>query len=118
MNKPLDTCQVHCIHEDAVNQVLKEMISIETAQALAELFKTLSDPSRVKLIFALLKQELCVCDLASITGSSESSVSHHLRVLRAQKLVKFRRQGKVVYYSLDDHHVEALLSQGLEHVSE
>lgn len=118
MDQPLDSCEIHCIHEDTVQKVLEKMINSETAQSLADLFKTLGDPSRVKLIYALMKHELCVCDLAAVTGSSESSVSHHLRILRSQKLVKFRRQGKIVYYSLDDQHVEDLILQGWEHVSE
>jgi DNA-binding transcriptional ArsR family regulator len=111
-------CEVSCIHEENVIAVRRQMIREDTAQDLADLFKTLGDPTRVKLLFALMKKELCVCDLAAVIEVSESAVSHQLRVLRSQKLVKFRREGRVVYYSLDDDHVHKLFGQGLEHVTE
>jgi len=111
-------CSVQCIHEEKVAATAKLMPSEDITQALAHIFKTLSDNSRIKILFALLHNELCVCDLAAVTGSSESSVSHHLRLLRADKLVKYRREGKVVYYSLTDEHVEKIFQQGLEHVTE
>lgn len=114
----MDRCEVHCIHEQEVAAVKGEMIDDETACSLADTFKVLGDPTRVKILFALMKKELCVCDLAAAVGVSESAVSHQLRLLRTQKLVKYRRDGKVMYYTLDDDHVAGLFAQGLEHVRE
>lgn len=114
----VDLCEVNCIHEDNVKEVRRQMIAEDLTRSLAEFFKTMGDPTRVKLLYALTKKELCVCDLAAVIGASESAVSHQLRLLRTQKLVKFRREGKVLYYSLADHHVTGLFAQGLEHVTE
>jgi len=94
------------------------MIGDDDATALAEAFKVLSDPTRVKILFALSKAELCVCDLSALLGMNESAVSHHLRLLRALKLVTYRREGRMAYYSLDDEHIEKLFQQGLEHIQE
>ena len=111
-----DRCGVSCIHEEAVAEVSQKMMKGDEAQALADTFKTLADPNRVKLIFALMHRELCVCDLAAVIGASDSAVSHQLRILRTQKLVKFRRDGKILYYSLIDDHIGVLFKQGLEHI--
>ncbi|NLW91791.1 MAG: winged helix-turn-helix transcriptional regulator [Syntrophomonadaceae bacterium] len=113
-----EICAECCIHEEKVKAVQADMPGIETIFALADTFKTLGDPTRLKLLFALMQQELCVCDLAALIEVSESAVSHQLRVLRGQKLVRFRRDGKNLYYSLDDDHVRTLFAQGLEHVRE
>ncbi len=118
MAKGLDRCDINCIHEEAVNDVLKIMLSDTIAASLAELFKALGEPNRVKILFALMARELCVCDLAAVIGASDSAVSHQLRILRTLKLIKFRRDGKILYYSLADAHVEKLFAQGLEHVTE
>lgn len=114
----IDRCDITCINEANVQEVRQKMIGEEVAQPLAEIFKTLGDPTRIKLLFALMSKELCVCDLAAVIGVSESAVSHQLRILRTQKLVKFRREGKILYYSLADQHVKKLFEQGLEHVLE
>jgi len=116
----LDRCEVVCIHEDRVREVREALLKEreEAVFSLAELFKTLGDPTRVKILLALMQGELCVCDLAAVVGISDSAVSHQLRVLRASRLVKFRREGKVVYYALADDHVRRLFEQGLEHVHE
>lgn len=114
----LDRCDVNCIHDEAVAEVREALFGEETAVSLAELFKALGDPTRVKILFSLLTRELCVCDLAAVIGVSESAVSHQLRMLRTLRLVKYRRDGKVLYYSLADSHVERLFAQGLEHVTE
>lgn len=113
-----DVCDVHYINEKSVKAVQKVMISDEIAEALAETFKVLSDPTRVKILCALSKAELCVCDLSALLGMNDSAVSHHLRLLRTLKLVKYRREGRMAYYSLDDEHIEKLFQQGLEHVQE
>ncbi|MGE5544637.1 MAG: ArsR/SmtB family transcription factor [Bacillota bacterium] len=118
MDYELDRCEINCIHEYAVQEVRRLLLSEEVAASLAELFKALGDPTRVKILFSLLTRELCVCDLAAVIGASESAVSHQLRLLRTKKLVKFRREGKILYYSLADDHIEKLFAQGLEHVTE
>ena len=112
-----DTCQIDCIHEDAVMELKTKMLSKGTVLDLAETFKALGDPTRVKIIHALTLRELCVCDLAAVLNMSQSAISHQLRVLRNLRLVKFRRKGKIVYYSLDDGHIINLFKEGLEHVS-
>ena len=85
---------------------------------LAETFSALSDPTRAKIIFALQQEELCVCDLAHLIGLSTSAISHQLRLLRNLRIVKYRKEGKMVYYSLADKHIETLFNQGLEHMEE
>ena len=85
---------------------------------LAELFKIFGDNTRIRILYALLESELCVCDIAKLINISQSAVSHQLRVLKASKLVKFRREGKIVFYSLADDHVMRILSQGMEHIEE
>ena len=89
-----------------------------SADALAETFKVLGDVTRVRILDALSRAELCVSDIAAIVGLSESAVSHQLRVLRGSRLVRSRRDGRLVYYALDDHHIVRLFEQGLEHVEE
>lgn len=118
MAEEFDRCDINCIHEEAVADVRKIMIDEDIAGSLAGLFKALGDPTRVKILFALMNRELCVCDIAAVINASESSVSHQLRILRTLKLIKFRRDGKILYYSLADAHVEKLFAQGLEHVTE
>ena len=85
---------------------------------IAEMFKILSDPTRVRILQCLFSGELCVCNIARLLKTSQSAVSHQLRILRANRLVKYRRHGKMVFYSLDDHHVELLLDQASDHVRE
>ena len=110
-----DWCQDRCVHPDAVAQAQAHLAEQTTYQNLAALFGALADPTRVKIIHTLLQQELCTCDLAAVTGVSDSAVSQHLRVLRSLRLVKARRAGKFVYYSLDDAHVALLMQVGLTH---
>lgn len=111
-------CEVECIHPELISQFQSEIIKLPLANDLANLFKTLSDPTRLRIVSALAKSEFCVCDLAELLSLSQSATSHQLRVLRSNKLVKYRRDGKMAYYSLDDDHVLGLYSQGLEHISE
>ena len=94
------------------------MVSDRSAEGLAQTFGVLGDPTRVKLISALMAGELCVCDLATLLGLSQSAVSHQLRLLRNMRLAKYRRDGRMVYYSLDDQHIRDLFLQGLQHVTE
>lgn len=111
-------CEISCIHEDAVIKAKAKLITPAGANSLANLFKTMSDPTRIRMIDALFDNELCVCDLAEIIGLSQSATSHQLRVLRTHHLVKHRKEGKQVFYSLDDDHVSALYKQGLDHIRE
>jgi ArsR family transcriptional regulator len=112
------TCEQHAIHQDRVALVRERMRPDEDFFRLAELFAAMGDPTRVRLIYALAQRELCVCDLAAVLGLSVSAVSHQLRLLRGLRLVKYRREGRLAYYSLDDDHVDTLLRQGLEHVDD
>lgn len=113
-----DSCEIQFVDEKKVKNVRKAMKSAAAVSALAETFKILGDPTRIKIAFALSKEELCVCDIANLLGVSQSVVSHSLRVLRQMKLVKFRREGKIAYYSLDDEHINNLLDVGFRHVEE
>ena len=117
MNKDV-LCQEECVHTETVIQVRKQMASTDQLFELAELFKAFGDSTRMRILNALLQSELCVCDLVDIIGMSQSAVSHQLRVLRSAKIVKFRKEGKNVYYSLDDDHIRQLLRDGLAHVTE
>ena len=110
-----DTCEVYHVDEDKVRKVLRRVGSEERFEHLARMFQVLSDPTRAKLLFALAQEELCVCDLATIVGRSRPAVSHQLRLLRDLRLVKYRRQGRIAYYSLADDHVRHLVEDGLRH---
>jgi DNA-binding transcriptional ArsR family regulator len=113
-----DTCDESCIGTEADLQVMKQrMIEDSTATEMADVFKTLGDPTRIKLIYALLNQELCVHDLSVLLGMGQSAVSHQLRYLRNMRIVKRRKAGKTVFYSLDDEHIEQLFSQTLQHLT-
>jgi ArsR family transcriptional regulator len=111
-------CAVTVIHEDVVRAVRAKMPPEEALMDLADLFKVFGDSTRIRIISALLHAEMCVCDIAALLGMSNSAISHQLRALRQTKLVKYRREGKVVFYSLDDEHVGTILAQGLIHVTE
>ena len=111
-------CEETEVHEGAVGQVRSQLPQDEVLYDLAELFKIFGDSTRVKILYALLEAELCVCDIAKLMDVSQSAVSHQLRVLKGSKLVKFRREGKTLYYSLADEHVFRILSQGMEHILE
>jgi DNA-binding transcriptional ArsR family regulator len=113
-----DVCETSFIHEFVVAEVRTKMPDEEILLNLADLFKMFGDSTRVKIISALLNAEMCVCDIAALLGMTKSAISHQLRSLRQTKLVKFRRDGKIVYYSLDDDHVKTIFAQGLLHVSE
>lgn len=105
-------------HEDVVQRVLDQQPDDEYLYDLAELFKVFGDSTRIRILYALFESELCVGDMAQILNLSQSAVSHQLRILKDAKLVKFRRQGKIIFYALDDDHVRTMLSMGMEHVEE
>ncbi|HKR64256.1 MAG TPA: metalloregulator ArsR/SmtB family transcription factor [Thermoanaerobaculia bacterium] len=113
-----DACEVNVVDARKVTSVRRKMHSADAVQLLAETFRVLGDATRVKIVFALSKEELCVCDLATIVGASQSAVSHSLRALRQMDLVRYRKQGKIAYYSLDDEHIGRLIDEGFDHVRE
>ncbi len=104
--------------ERDLSALLAEMPADEVLYDLADLFRVFGDSTRVKILYALFERELCVQEIADLLGLSQSSVSHQLRILKDSKLVRFRREGKSIYYSLDDDHVRAIISMGMEHVEE
>src|SRR6478752_3727344 len=113
----LDRCEVECVDPERVAAVLERLPEQDVFHDLAETFRVLSDPGRVRLISALLEAgELCVCDLAAVSGLSQTAVSHNMRLLRSSRLVRYRKQGRNVYYALDDAHIRLLLDVGLQHV--
>lgn len=112
------SCDESLVHLDNVRQVQSEVIETEKAQRMADFFSALSDPHRLKLLSALAQQELCVCDLAAAVKMGESAVSHQLRVLRSQRLVKYLRQGRNVCYSLADDHIMTLYKEVAAHLDE
>jgi DNA-binding transcriptional ArsR family regulator len=105
-------------HQEKIRSARKAFGSDEQVVSLSETFKVLSDPTRLKIVIALAKEELCVYDIAELLGVSESAVSHQLRLLKTLRLVKFRKSGKMVFYSLDDEHIEDLIRIATRHVSE
>lgn len=111
-----DTCEIAHIHPEAVQRVRVTLPDAHTADTLAALFNALGDPTRLRLLSALAAGPLCVCDLAAALGVSQSAVSHQLRLLRALHLVRARRDGKLVWYTLDDDHVRDLLGVGYAHI--
>ncbi len=114
----IERCGFLCVHEDTVRLVRSQMPDDEKLYDLAELFKVFGDSTRIKILYALFEAELCVCDIAQLLGLTQSAVSHQLRVLKAGRLVKPRKEGKTVFYSLADEHVRSLIAQGMEHVEE
>lgn len=114
----IDKCDCTVIHEDVVKEVRRNMPDEEALLDLADLFKVFGDSTRVKIICALFQSEMCVCDIAALLGMTKSAISHQLRILKQSKLIRNRRDGKVVYYSLDDEHVKNIFDQGLAHVTE
>lgn len=117
-NSNNDICSCNFIHEDVVNMVKDNILDENTINSLSELFKAIADPTRIKIINILINTEACVCDIASLLNMTQSAISHQLRVLKSARLVKYRKEGKVVYYSLDDYHVNDIFEKGLNHVRE
>ena len=107
-----------CVHEDTVNRLLEEMPAEEDLYDLAELFKTFGDSTRIRILFVLFEAEVCVCDLAQVLNMTQSAVSHQLKILKQNRLVKCRREGKSIFYSLADDHVRTIIAQGQHHINE
>jgi ArsR family transcriptional regulator len=114
----IDRCDCNVIHEDIVNSVREKMPDEENLYDLAELFKVFGDTTRIKILWALAESEMCVCDISVLLNMTQSAISHQLRVLKQARLVKNRKDGKIVFYSLDDAHVKQIFNQGLIHINE
>jgi ArsR family transcriptional regulator len=113
-----DSCEVYCIHSDLVKRAKARALTYKALNHLSQIFKTLGDPTRLRIINTLLSGEMCVCDLSAVLGMDSSAVSHQLRLLKDRRIVKLRKDGKIAYYSLDDDHVVALFSEGLKHIDD
>ncbi|MBQ8815873.1 MAG: winged helix-turn-helix transcriptional regulator [Lachnospiraceae bacterium] len=114
----IDVCEYLHVHEDMVEDVKRHMPEEDKLYDLADFFKVFADSTRIKMLYVLLVHEMCVCDLANTLGISQSAISHQLRTLKQMDLVRSRRDGKTVFYSLADDHIKSILSQGLEHIEE
>jgi len=114
----IDQCDFICVHENVVSQVLKVMPQDQELLDLADFFKVFGDATRIKILYVLSQSEMCVCDIANLLKMGQSAISHQLRLLKQMRLVKFRREGKTVFYSLADGHIESILAQGMEHINE
>ena len=112
----IEKCEFLYLHEDAVREVREKMPDENTLYDLAEFFKIFGDSTRIRILYALFERELCVCDIAGLLNLTQTAVSHQLRILKANKLVKARRDGKTIFYSLDDKHVHDILDMGIEHL--
>ncbi|MBE5890706.1 MAG: helix-turn-helix transcriptional regulator [Lachnospiraceae bacterium] len=114
----IEKCDGICVHEDRLKVVEDTMPDENTLYDLAELFKVFGDSTRIRILYVLFEAEVCVCDMAQTLGMTQSAVSHQLRILKANRLVKSRREGKSVFYSLADDHVRSIIGQGTEHITE
>lgn len=117
-NTTFEECNCTIIHQDIVNKVRQTMLGEGSIYELAELFKMFGDATRLKILNALFESEMCVCDIAALLGMNQSAISHQLKILKQARLIKYKRDGKVVYYSLDDDHIKQIFDQGLTHVNE
>ena len=118
MNNAVPKCEFMHAHHELVAQVREKMPAEELLYDLSELYKVFGDSTRIRILYVLFESEMCVCDIAQLLNMSISAISHQLRVLKQSRLVKFRREGKTVFYSLADDHVRSILNQGMEHVEE
>lgn len=118
IDNKIEKCNCNVIHEEVVTEVKDKLPKDETLYDLAEFFKVFGDSTRIKIICALFESEMCVCDLSVLLGVSQSAISHQLRTLKGARLVRYRREGKIVYYSLDDEHIKNIFDEGLRHITE
>ena len=118
MKDIINKCECSFIHEEVVGKVKNKMPEDEKLYDLAELFKVFGDTTRIKILYALFEEEMCVCDIADLLNMTQSAISHQLRVLKQARLVKFRKDGKTVYYSLDDEHVSEMYEMAKKHIEE
>lgn len=115
-NKVVECCEMSVIHEDIIKIVAEQIPDEDLLYELADLFKVFGDSTRVRILHVLSVSEMCVCDIAAVLDMTQSAISHQLRILKNARLVKNRKEGKVVYYSLDDEHVKHIFDQGMEHI--
>ena len=113
-----DICEITSVNDEKVNEVRKSLPDPDISNTLSETFKVLGDPTRLRILLSLSVDELCVCDISALLNVSVSAVSHQLRLLRNKKLVKFRKDGKMVYYSLDDSHIKNIIDEAMSHIVE
>lgn len=118
MSTHAECCEITEVHEDVLKLVNEKMPKEDELYDLAELFKVFGDSTRIRILFVLFEAEVCVCDLAETLHMTQSAISHQLKILKQNKLVKGRREGKSVFYSLADHHVRTIIAQGIEHITE
>lgn len=118
MEEKNESCLCNVIHKNVVEEVREKLPQEEMLYELAEFFKVFGDTTRIRILCALFEAEMCVCDLSALLNISQSAISHQLRGLKAARIVKFRREGKVVYYSLDDEHIKHIFDEGFRHISE
>ena len=116
--EPVETCEEKTIHPEHVDSFVKDLPPDEMLFDLAELFKIFGDSTRIKILYVLFEAELCVCDIAAVLGMSQSAISHQLRTIKQARLVKNRREGKTIYYSLADDHVKTIIGMAIEHLEE
>ncbi|MDD6466825.1 MAG: metalloregulator ArsR/SmtB family transcription factor [Erysipelotrichaceae bacterium] len=114
----IELCEEKEVHQDVVELAKQHLPSDEVLYDIADLFKVFGDSTRIKILCALFEHEMCVCDIAEVTNMTQSAISHQLRILKQAELVRFRREGKTIYYSLKDDHVISIYQQGLEHILE
>lgn len=114
----IERCDSVCVHEDLLKIVNEKLPDENDLYDLSELFKVFGDSTRIRILFVLFEAEVCVCDLAEVLNMTQSAISHQLKILKQSKLVKSRRDGKSVFYSLADSHVRTIISQGFEHIGE
>lgn len=118
MERQIPVCSEPHVHEDVVNRIKDEMLTQQEFNDLSVLFKMFADPTRLKILSLLFKEEMCVCDISTLLDMTQSAVSHQLSVLRQNRLIKYRRSGKNIYYSLDDEHIQLIFDAGLAHILE
>ena len=118
MTNETPSCEYMHAHDELIEKVKNDMPDEIMLYDLAELYKVFADSTRIKILYCLFESEMCVCDIAQLLGMTTSAISHQLRVLKQSKLVKFRRDGKTVFYSLSDDHVRTIIGMGMEHISE
>jgi len=113
-----DACDFMYVHDEIVQKVQQEMPEDEILYDLADLFKIFGDTTRIRILYVLLESEMCVCDIAALLGMTQSAISHQLKVLKQSKLIRYRRDGKTVFYSLADDHVRTIIDCGVDHIAE
>lgn len=114
----VECCDFFQVHEDVVKAILEKMPDEDKLYDLAEIFKVFGDSTRIRILYLLFEAELCVCDIAQLLNMNQSAISHQLKILKQSRLVKSRREGKSVFYSLADGHVRTIINQGMEHIEE